>query len=217
MCFEAVIGTRGVFRPICFTLRKIHSSPSFGPSLALLLSLLPIPFLAGRIPIVHFVREHIDIHVFPKQVRVEGLYIYQNPFPFPVVQGYSIPLPVDSAHPVPVSISATRLSPARRPIPLRHILGEFRFEIPFEAREEVAITIQYSQHAAESNARYLLTTTRPWRRPLVHGSYRLFPQDVQIVGSNYHLENETRGAHSFYREHFMPSEDWHFSWEVHPR
>ena len=48
------------------------------------------PLLSGLYPVVRFNEEQIDIHVHPDHVRVEGQYVYKNPLPFPVVQGFSI-------------------------------------------------------------------------------------------------------------------------------
>jgi len=52
-----------------------------GPWLAVIALLALLPFLAGLLPIVRFVRERIDIAVYPEEVKVEGLYVYQNPWP----------------------------------------------------------------------------------------------------------------------------------------
>lgn len=188
-----------------------------GPALGLLALLLLLPFLAGILPIVHFVRERIDIAVYPEEVRVEGLYVYRNPWPFPVAQAFSIPLPVDASHPMPTELTAARLVPDAGPIPLRNLLGRESFELPFRAREEVQVIIQYRQYAPTRDARYLLTTTGPWRRPLDHAVYTLTLHDVRLARSNYALRSDTQGILGFERTGFMPQEDWQFQWEVRPR
>jgi hypothetical protein len=188
-----------------------------GPALGLLALLSLLPFLAGLLPIVHFVRERIDIAVYPEEVRVEGLYVYRNPWPFPVAQAFSIPLPVDVSHPMPTELTAARLVPDAGPIPLRNLLGRESFELPFRAREEVQVIIQYRQYAPTRDARYLLTTTGPWRRPLDHAVYTLTLHDVGLARSNYALRSDTQGILGFERTGFMPQEDWQFQWEVRPR
>jgi hypothetical protein len=72
------------------------------------------PFLSGLYPIVRFDEEQIDIHVHPDHVRVEGQYLYKNPSPFPVVQGFSIPLPIDQHKPMPVMVSMKVGSPSEK-------------------------------------------------------------------------------------------------------
>ena len=188
-----------------------------GPALGFAVVLLLLPCLAGFLPIVHFVRERIDIAVYPDEVRVVGRYVYRNPWPLLVVQGLAIPLPVDATHPVPTELAATRLSPDAGPIPLRSILGRTTLELRFRAHEEVQIVVQYRQQAPTRDARYLLTTTRPWRRPLDQAVYTLTLHDVRLARSNYALRPDAQGVLAFERINFMPPEDWEFQWEVHPR
>jgi hypothetical protein len=188
-----------------------------GPVVGIAAMLVLLPFLAGLLPIVHFVRERIDIAVYPEEVRVEGLYVYRNPWPFPVVQGFSVPLPVDATHPMPIYLTVTRLAPDALPIPVRNILGRDSFELRFRAYEEVRVVVRYRQLAPSRDARYLLLTTRPWRRPLEHAVYTLTPHGVDLAGSNYGLQSDTRGVLAFERTNFMPPDDWRFWWEVRPR
>jgi hypothetical protein len=188
-----------------------------GPALGLIALLLLLPFLAGLLPIVHFVRERIDIAVYPDEIQVEGLYVYRNPWPFPVVQAFSIPLPVDARHPMPTELTATRLLPDAGSIPFRNLLGRDAFELSFHAHEEVQIAIQYRQYTPTRDARYLLATTRPWRRPLDHAVYTMTLHDVRLARSNYALRSNPQGVLGFERTGFMPQEDWQFQWEVCPR
>jgi hypothetical protein len=188
-----------------------------GPWLAVIALLAVLPFLAGLLPIVRFVRERIDIALYPEEVRVEGLYVYQNPWPFPVIQGFSIPLPVDATHPMPIELVAARLAPDAAPIPIRNILGQDGFDLRFRAHEEVKVLVRYRQLAPTREARYLLLTTRPWRRPLEHAVYTLTPHGVALAGSNYDLRQGAPNVLAFERRDFMPPDDWRFSWEVDPR
>lgn len=173
-----------------------------------------LPFLAGILPIVRFTDEQIDIRVFADHVVMLGTYGYQNPFPFPVVQGLSVPLPIDSEHPTPVQISARRLGPEQRPLVTRYLLGHHRFNLFFKANERIQIAVEYRQQAPQKNATYLLTTTKPWKLPLERGVYRLMPQQVVITHSNYALAPEGNHYIGFERQNFMPQENWSFSWEV---
>lgn len=193
---------------------KLRANSSRWVYLSLLLCALTLPFLTGFYPIVRFTDEQIDIRVYPDHVWVDGYYVYKNPFPFPVVQGFSIPLPVDSEHPMPIQVSVRQQFPKQKPVPVRFIMGKHRFDMAFSAKEEIGIQVQYRQHAPAKNARYILTTTQPWKRPLMTGVYRLFAKEVKIASSNYPLHPSGPGVLSFHRKNFMPQHDWNFAWQV---
>lgn len=178
-----------------------------------MLFVIVFPFLAGWIPIARFTHEQIDIDVHPDHVVMKGYYYYRNPFPFPITQGLSIPLPVDASHPSPVELSAEQLTPDKKEIPLRYVLGAHRLEVRLPAYEEICVKVQYYQHAPEQNARYILKTTQPWRQPLAHGVYRLIPYAVQLKSSNYPIKLLESDSQGFIKDNFMPLEDWTFSWE----
>lgn len=205
------------FKPIGFfkTLKqKLDLKFFFWHYLFLLLFFLALPFLAGILPIVRFTDEQIDIRVYPDYVLMQGTYVYQNPFPFPVVQGLSVPFPVDSDHPTPIQFSARQLTPKEGTLATRYLWGRHRFNLFFKAHEKVKILVEYRQRAPERNAKYILTTTKPWKHPLRKGIYRLFPQEVIITRSNYALESGNHDAFRFQRTNFMPQDDWYFSWKV---
>jgi hypothetical protein len=176
--------------------------------------LLLLPFLAGFLPIVRFPRERIDIAVHPREIEVSGLYVYRNPWPFPVTQGFTVPLPMDANHPMPTELTATRVSPDAAFLPLRTILGRPGFEVRFRPFEEIQVAVRYRQLAPSRDGRYLLTTTRPWRRPLEHGVYTLALHDVALRYSNYALAPDPHGMLAFERTDFMPEDDWRFRWEA---
>ena len=180
----------------------------------LVIFFLALPFLAGIMPIVRFTEEQIDIRVYPDYVLMQGIYVYQNPFPFPVVQGLSVPFPVDEDHPTPVQLAARQLVPKQKNLETRYILGRHRFNLFFGAFEQIQILVEYRQQAPKKNAKYLLSTTTPWKHPLRKGMYRLFPQEVIITRSNYALEPGDHDNFRFQRKHFMPQDDWYFSWKL---
>lgn len=173
-----------------------------------------LPFFTGVLPIVRFTGEQIDIRVGTDRVQVSGFYRYRNPLPFPVTQGLSVPLPISDKEPAPLHITVMQVHPAQKPIPLRYLLGRHRCSLAFDAGEEIVLRVNYEQHTPARRARYILTTTKPWRRPLRHGLYRLLPREVAITGSNYPLQALSPEAVGFQRNEFMPANDWQFAWEV---
>jgi hypothetical protein len=169
-------------------------------------------FLAGFYPIIRFPEEQIDIEVYPDYVWVKGTYTYKNPLPFPVTQGFTIPLPVDADHPEPVQLTAKVLTPHEKPIRLKYLLGRHRFSLKFRTNEKITVSVAYRQQAPAKNGRYILLSTKAWRRPLNHGLYRMFLKNVRMTSSNYRL-NKSDTYLFFQKENFMPPEDWIFSWE----
>jgi hypothetical protein len=184
-----------------------------GPWLLLIAFLLPLPFLLGLYPIVRFPQEQIDIHVYPQHVLVEAWYTYRNPFPFPVAQGYALPLPAGPQLPAPTDVWVRRLD-SEDEIPLRLFWGTHRFSLAFAARETVTVYAVYRQETPARSAWYILTTTQGWRRPLECGLYRLFPHRVRITSSNYPLQADGPDRLVFERTDFLPIAEWDFAWEV---
>ncbi|MBI3874898.1 MAG: hypothetical protein HY300_02825 [Verrucomicrobia bacterium] len=182
--------------------------------LGLLLALaIPLLLAAGILPSVQFVREQIDIQVYPEHVEICGWYYYRNPWPFPMPQGLSIPFPVDEDHAPPVQVSVAQVSPEEKAIPVRYVLGRHRFDLTLASRGEVCVQVKHHQYTPRRDARYLLTTTQPWQKPLDRGLYRLFPHGVTIASSSYALKESDPTTLIFERSNFMPKEDWCFSWD----
>lgn len=185
------------------------------PVISLLFIAAILPFAFGVIPTVNFTSERIDVHVYPDEILVDGYYFYKNPFPFPfpfpVVQGFSIPFPVDKDHPEPFEVNVERLTPIKEAIRIRRIFGKTGFEVYFSAREAAEIRVSYRQRAGGANGAYILTTTRPWGRPLENGVYMLYPHGTVIASSNYPL-NIPGNAPGSHKTSFMPEKDWRFTW-----
>ena len=193
---------------------KLNDNCPPGVFLFLLLCLGALPFLAGFLPIVRFPQEQIDIHVFPDHIRVRGVYVYENPFPFPVTQGFSIPFHRGPQYPPPVHIRAMLISPTVKPLSLLHALGKHRFELSFSPHQAVAVEVSYSQAAPARSGYYLLRTTKPWIRPLSAGTYRLILNGVDLVASNYPVSRVEDHVFAFSKENFMPEMDWQWKWKV---
>lgn len=170
-----------------------------------------LPFATGLLPTVRFTSEQIHVDVHPDEITVEGSYIYKNPFPLPVVQGFYIPFPVDHNHPEPYQVHVERVKPVRETLRLRHSFGKTRFETVFSAQEETEIRVSYRQKALASNATYILTTTSPWGRPLDSGVYTLSTHGTVILSSNYPF-NLPDGRPGFQKSGFMPDKEWQFTW-----
>ncbi len=193
-------------------MRFLKRAP-FYPLVTLILIAAAAPFAFGIIPTVNFTSERIDVHVYPDEILVDGYYFYKNPFPFPVIQGFYIPFPVDKDHPEPFDARVERLKPWKEPLRLRNIFGNTGFDAYFSGNEEAEIRVSYRQKAGRPDATYILTTTRPWGRPLENSVYMLYPHGTTIVSSNYPL-NIPGNAPGFHKTGFMPEKDWQFTWRI---
>ncbi|MEK6742605.1 MAG: hypothetical protein AABZ15_03295 [Nitrospirota bacterium] len=181
------------------------------PAVSLLFIAAVLPFASGVLPTVQFTSERIDVHIYPDEIVVDGYYLYKNPFPFPVAQGFTIPFPIDKDHPEPVDVHVERRTPGKEDIRLRHLFGSTGFDVSFAAHEEAEIRVTYRQKAGGMSATYILKTTQPWGRPLERGVYTLYPHGAIIVSSNYPLDLPGK-APGFHKTGFMPDKDWQFTW-----
>jgi len=80
------------------TIKMMRGFKTASVIVGMLFPAVTAPFLAGLYPTVRFPRERIDVHISPDRAEVRGTYIYQNPFPFPVVQAFRYPVPTDDLH-----------------------------------------------------------------------------------------------------------------------
>jgi hypothetical protein len=184
---------------------------SLYPVVSLIFIVAILPFATGVLPTVHFTSERIDVHVYPDEILVDGYYFYKNPFAFPVMQGFSIPFPIDKDHPEPLEVNVERLTPTKEAISVRHPFGNTGFDAYFSANEEAEIRVSYRQKTGGANATYILTTTKPWGKPLESGVYTLYPHGTIIVSSNYPLDLPGK-APGFHKTGFLPDKDWQFTW-----
>ncbi len=171
---------------------------------------------AGIIPYAKFTREIIEITIYPKAIEVNGLYVYENPFPVTVLQGLRIPFP-DSPFQIPPAtvqvseIDNTGNSIIRR-LPVNWIGGIPYFSTRIPSNGTTYVRVTFRQRTTENKGIYLLKTTAPWIRPLEHGMYILKPKNIKITGSNYPLKGKDELY--FERKEFYPLKNWIFSWEA---
>lgn len=170
---------------------------------------------AGIIPAVRFTRERIEVTVRLDSIDVDGLYVYANPLPFSWSQGLRVPFPTGPLQLAPATVAVTEVDPATgkdsKALAVRWFSREPYFSIRVPAFGAKHVRVRFTQYSPGQVATYLLTTTRPWRRPLERGEYVLRPRGVRIAASNYPLDGQ--GCVCFTRREFMPDRDWSFAWE----
>jgi hypothetical protein len=181
--------------------------------------------LSGYFTSVRFEREWISISVEPRRVWVTGLYQYTNRSVLPAVLTLGIPFPIDPTHPAPdwvVLAEATREGRAIQELPASGDINDLRLRLLFRPGESKWIRLEYQQQVHVSDGRYLLATTRAWRRPIAEADFALrLAAPLELAESNYQLRGptptRTGTSYSFRAENFFPRDDWEFAWrEAHP-
>lgn len=167
-----------------------------------LLLVVALLVFSGTLPVARFTAETISIDIEGDRIRVDGTYVYENPFPFPIRQGMSVPFPPGFE---PVAVALTKENDE---LPLRRLGNTKSFELPLPAFGTASVRLRYDQYAPTHHATYLLTTTAPWHRRIQHGVYVLRSHGSRITGSSYPLTRNN----SFERRDFMPPADWSFTW-----
>ncbi len=168
-----------------------------------LLLVLVLLVSSGALPLARFTDETIAIDIEGDRIHVDGTYVYENPFPFPIRQGMSVPFPPGFE---PVAVALRREGEV---LPLRRLLNTESFELALRAFETAQVRLQYEQYAPTHRATYLLTTTAPWHRRIDHGFYVIHANGARITSSSYRLTSEN----TFERREFTPPTDWRFAWQ----
>jgi hypothetical protein len=168
----------------------------------------------GVTSIIRFDRERIEVTVRPDRIEVSGVYVYANPLPIPWTRSMKTPFFTDEGQEAPVAVEVTELDPQTGrecgSLPVCWLLGEPRFTVRVPAHGETHVRVRFAQRVTHERATYLLTTTRPWGRPLTRGEYVVDPRSVCITESSYPLDGAD--GLSFVKESFMPEKDWTLRW-----
>ncbi len=188
--------------------------------LATSLTAAGVYFFSGYFTTVRFDSERIEILVERGQIHVTGLYHYANASRLPAVLTLKVPFPTDRDHPRPDSFwlsetTAEGLELDDLPLAIR---GEdVSFRLIFRPGQTKWVRLDYDQPVRVTNGRYLLVTTRAWRRPIRRGEYLLrLPQNAELISSSYVLKRVPGATewntYSFVETDFYPDHDWIFAW-----
>lgn len=179
--------------------------------LALLLLLGAACRRAEPVGPVHFAREEVWMDVRPGVLAVSATYHFTCTAKEPVGAVVSYPFPVDSLNLYPDSIVIPGHAFTRNDTAVT-------FMMHFAPGREDSFSAWYRQPLRSNSARYIVTSTRKWRRPIDRASFRLSvparfcgvtlsfePDSVVIVGS-------TRNYY-FTRTRFWPDRDVVVEWD----
>ena len=189
-------------------------------SIALAAAAAGVYLFGGWLTPVRFVAEEIEVKIDGQTIDVEGIYLYRNHAPWPALLTLGIPFPIDADHPAPFALALDEVDGTDRAI--RRLTPAVRGEdvslrLTFAAWQERRLRLRYSQLARTPRGRYLLTTTRAWRRPVEQAKLTLsLSPGHTLSASSYRLSPLGTQAGwerlGFERTLFWPDRDWDFSW-----
>jgi hypothetical protein len=182
--------------------------------LILLAAFLGTDFLSA----VRFDQEIIEVWAVDGQIQVRGLYHYENRTILPVSFSLGLPFPIDPDHPAPSTFSVTETEAIGtwQPVRVRTYHGNNVFRLNFWPKQARWIQVDYVQGTSAESGRYILQTTRKWKRGLDRGEYILhLGNGLALTSSTYPLKQDSvgnRNTYLFSRVNFYPDEDWRFAW-----
>ncbi len=188
--------------------------------LAASLTAAAVYFFSGHFTTVRFDRERIDVQVNRGWIHVTALYHYANASRLPAVLTLRNPFPTDPDHPRPDSFwlsEATEDGQDLAELPVAVRGDDVTFRLFFHPGETKWVRLDYDQPTRVANGRYLLVTTRAWRRPIGRGEYLLrLPPNTELASSNYSLKRVLGPSgwttYAFVETDFYPDKDWVFAW-----
>lgn len=159
---------------------------------------------------VSFCREEVALDVRPGLLRVSANYHFFSSATQPLTGLMLYPFPLDSGHAWPDSI----VIPGHR---FRLADSGVTFLMKFPPRAEDSFQAFYRQPLLGNAARYIVTSTRKWKRPIDLARFRIsVPADLPGVQLNYQPDSITRAdsviTFWFARRRFYPDSDVVVTW-----
>lgn len=170
---------------------------------------------------VDFVYERVILEIEPPELTVTGLYRFQNRFPFEVTLPMLYPFPVDESQDFPHQISAVRITnegEERLDVTSRRPANAVRLDLAMGRKSSGEMKVAYSQILRAQEARYILTTTKAWGKPLRSADYEIIvPENLRIISVSFPFDGvETSAGKRHYYSHkedFMPQTDLIVRWD----
>ena len=181
------------------------------------LALIAVAFLAncrrGPSGPVHFAREEVELNVRPGTLEVTGTYHLMCESETPIAGVILYPFPIDSAHSFPDTVAIRGRRFARSDTAVT-------FTMRFRPGREDSFTAWYRQPLSRNSARYIVTSTRKWNRPIDTARFTItVPANLPGAKLNYRADSTTRTDSTltwhFTRRRFWPSVDVIVTWR-HP-
>jgi len=170
----------------------------------------------GRPMPVEFVSESIRIDITDDRVTVTGSYTLRSSDSAPVAFPLMYPFPIGSGLSYPDTVTVV-MAEDRLPIPFRE--NRERGMIMFSVKPGISDTfvVTYTQKIDGTSARYILTSTKAWGKPLERAVFTVIvPSYFRDVELSYKPDNIRKGrdtvTYTLTRTDFMPDRDLVITW-----
>lgn len=173
---------------------------------------------AAALPL-DFWRENIAVDIAaPDTITVTGEYFFRTPTGAPANVQLFYPFPIDSIHQMPVRWQV-------RPMAGGELLAcqtgrdGILFPVRVDSASVCSLRITYTQPVRAQRARYILTTTSAWGKPLGPSNYSVtLSSRFTLTSLSYPADTvvsrKGRTTHRFLKDNFMPDRDLEFEWRA---
>jgi len=165
---------------------------------------------------IQFPREAIEFTIDSVHFTVDGFYYFKNT----IDKAFIVPI----SYPFPNSSSVVDSSWVYNCISLNNVpfytgKNDLSFVIYVLPKDSPVIRIGYRERHNGHIARYILTTTKYWNRPLLEASYSLFvPPYITITRFSYKPDtsiiNNNGTLYLFRKKNFMPIIDFEIAFTM---
>ena len=167
---------------------------------------------------VTFYREYVTVEPSRGRTSVSALYYFRNTSDRPVQQLISYPFPVDRFHLYPRTVRVwEKTADGLRPMGFVHRERSVRWSMRFGPGEEKVVRVDYTQEIRRPHARYIVTTTKYWERPIDLAEFEFrVPASLDSVRLSFDPDRRSVSGDTviYYmrREQFMPDDDLNITW-----
>lgn len=169
--------------------------------------------------VLSFQREKIYIAIEKDRIEVRGHYFFHNETGRAIRTRLVYPFPVDSTMLFPdrISVFICAGDGTREEIPSTRAGDIITFMIESLPDKVLEVLVVYSQRVLHHEARYILTTTKTWGKPLESAEFFVeVPRDLEILSFSYGAfepwESNGKTIYHMLQENFLPERDLVFSW-----
>lgn len=164
---------------------------------------------------VSFAAEEVHITLTEAGAKVSGLYTFHNPYATDKTVRLAYPFAEDAGIGEPEYIIVEDDRGEMLPFDMKYGILTFKTRVP--ASGDAVVRVAFEQSCRADKFRYILTTTREWKRPLEYAHFIVeAPAAFGPLESNYPLTRaSTNGEvtrYELYRENFWPEEDLIITW-----
>ncbi len=168
---------------------------------------------------IRFFAERITMSIHGEHVRVEGRYFFRNEGEQVIKSPILYPFPVDSSmlFPDSIHVSIVRSGGTLEKLAYREMKKGVTFGMEFPPGQSTEVVVAYRQLVKRRTARYILTSTRSWGKPLEEAEFFIeVPHDCEITSLSYDdfepWKGEDRNVYHMKKTNFMPDTDISISW-----